>query len=488
MMTEIRRERARREAARERERFQRDAELIRARCTSLAGFVREAWHVMEPSNEYLHGWHIDAICDHLEAVSDGRINRLLINVPPGTMKSLITSVFWPAWEWTTRPGLRYIATSYTEKYVKRDSRRMRDLVQSEWYRALWPEVVLIRAGEMSFENTKRGFREGIPFQSLTGGRGDRVIIDDPHSTESAESDTERDNTTRIFREAVPTRLVDPKSSAIVVIMQRLHERDVSGVIQKLGLGYEHLMLPMEFEVARKCRTSIGFADPRSAEGELLFPERFPREVVERDKIPMGTYAVAGQFQQRPAPREGGLFRRAWFAIVKAAPNDVTWCRGYDLAATEKGSGEPAYTVGLKMGRSRDGRIFIADVVRDRLSADGVERLMVNTAYQDGPETLISFPQDPGQAGKAQVQYLTRALQGFNVRSSPETGDKTTRALPLSAQAEAGNVFLVEGAWNDTFLDEVSMFPNSTFKDQVDAASRAFAELIVPRGGPRVWSV
>src|SRR5690606_23545933 len=172
----------------------------------------------------------------------------------GRMSPLLPAVLWAAWERVPkgRPALRYLTTSYAEKYVKRDSRRMRDLVQSDWYRSLWPEVELVRAGEASFSNTKTGFREGVPFASLTGGRGDRVIIDDPHSTETAESEAERLNTTRIFRESVPTRLNDTKTSAIIVIMQRLHEDDVSGQIAKLGLGYEHLMLPMEFEPDRAC--------------------------------------------------------------------------------------------------------------------------------------------------------------------------------------------------------------------------------------------
>src|SRR5690606_33234439 len=239
----------------------------------------------------------------------------------GRMSPLLPAVLWAAWERVPKgsPFLRYLTTSYAEKYVKRDSRRMRDLVHSDWYRALWPEAELVRAGEASFANTKTGFRAGVPFASLSGGRGDRVSIDDAHSTETAESDTERANTARIFRESVPTRLNDPKTSAIIVIMQRLHEDDVSGQITKLGLGYEHLMLPMEFEHDRACATSIGFRDPRTEDGELLFPARFPREVVERDKIPMGSYAVAGQFQQRPAPRSGGMFQRGDFEIVDEVP-------------------------------------------------------------------------------------------------------------------------------------------------------------------------
>lgn len=477
-MTEIRAERARRAASAERERVSRDAEKIRARCQTLAGFVREAWHVVEPNNVYIHGWHIDAICAHLEAVTDGRINRLLINVPPGTMKSLLTSVLWPAWEWgpKSRPSLRYLTTSYAEKYVKRDSRRMRDLVQSEWYRSLWPEVELVRAGEASFANTKTGFREGVPFASLTGGRGDRVIIDDPHSTETAESEAERLNTSRIFRESVPTRLNDPKTSAIIVIMQRLHEDDVSGQIMKLGLGYEHLMLPMEFEPDRKCRTSIGFEDPREEDGELLFEERFPRSVVERDKVPMGSYAVAGQFQQRPAPRSGGMFQRGDFEIVDAVPAGAVRCRAWDFAATQPKPGkQPDWTVGLKMAYAA-GIFYVEDVRRDRWSPGDVEKNLKATATQDGLGIRIRIPEDPGAAGKSDAATKVKLLAGYDVIVVRPTGEKAVRAKPASAQAEAGNVRLVRGTWNGTFLDEVCSFPNAQHDDQVDAFADALNEL------------
>lgn len=484
MMAAIRMERARRAAEAERARVAADAERIRARCTTLAGFVREAWHVLEPNQPYVHGWHIDAVCAHLEAITHGRFlalgleNRVLINIPPGTMKSLIASVFWPAWEWGPcgLAGLRYLTTSYKEDFVKRDARRMRDLVSSEWYRALWPEIVLSRSGEISFANTATGSREGMPFTSLTAGRGDRVIIDDPHSTETAESEPERERTLRIFRESVTTRLNDPARSAIVVIMQRLHERDVSGQILRLGLGYVHLMLPMEFEAERACRTPI-FADPRTVDGELLFPERFPRAVVERDKIPLGAYAVAGQFQQRPAPRAGGLFDRADFGIVDALPPIEKWVRGWDFAGTKKRPGaDPDWTVGVKMGRGADKRFYIADVVRVRETPGKVRQRLINTANQDGAAVGIRIPKDAGQAGIAQAEDYVTALAGFIVSAVAPTGSKEVRAKPLSSQVEVGNVVLLRGAWNDAFLDEVGMFPAGSHDDQVDAAADAFNEL------------
>lgn len=482
-MAEIRAERARREVVRQRDTWARDCEHIRARCQTLGGFVREAWHVLEPSQPYTHGWHVDAITDHLEAVTHGQITRLLINIPPGTMKSLLTSVFWPAWEWGPMglAAYRYLTTSYAEKYVKRDSRRMRDLVASEWYRALWPEIELQRAGEMSFANTKTGGREGVAFASLTGGRGDRVIIDDPHSTETAESDAERESTTRIFRESVPSRLNNPEKSAIVVVMQRLHEKDVSGQILSLGLGYDHLMLPMEFEPARRCKTSIGFKDPRSQEGELLFPERFPRSVIDRDKKVMGTYATAGQFQQRPAPREGGMFKRGWFDVVDAAPATANKVRRWDFAATDprekkKQGGDPDWTVGLLLSE-QGGIYYVESVVREQESPAGVEKLLKNTAAQDGKGIKVVIPQDPGAAGKSNAAHLIKLLVGWDIRAVLETGSKEVRANPVAAQAEAGNIKLVRGSWNEAFLDEVSMFPNGSHDDQVDGLSGAFAELV-----------
>jgi predicted phage terminase large subunit-like protein len=471
-------DRRRLEAARaERERITRDAGLIKARCRTLAGFVREAWKVLEPSAEYVHGWHIDAVCAHLEAVTAGRITRLLINIPPGMMKSLLVSVLWPAWEWGPcgLASMRYLTTSYSEDYAKRDARRMRDLVESEWYQALWGEAVrLTRSGEKSFSNTAQGWREAKPFASLTGGRGDRVIVDDPHSTEKAESPADRETTTRIFRESLPTRVNDAQKSAIVIIMQRLHEEDVSGQAIALGLGYDHLMLPMEFEPERRCQTSIGFTDPRSYDGELLFPERFPRATVDRDKIALGGHAVAGQFQQRPAPREGGLFKRAWFEIVDAIPATATRkARAWDLGATE-GGGDA--TAGVKASRTPDGVFYVEDVRHDRLGPAGVERLIVTTASQDGTACTIRLPQDPGAAGKAYAATLITKLAGYPVKAIAPTGDKQTRATPAAAQAEAGNIKILRGPWNEAFLNEVCTFPSGSHDDQVDALADAINEL------------
>lgn len=432
--------------------------------------------MLEPNARYVHNWHIDAICEHLEAVTDGRINRLLINVPPGSMKSLLVSVFWQAWEWGPKGlhSMRYLTTAFNDGPVKRDTRKTRDLIASEWFQSLWPEVRLTRTAELSFANSGTGTREGVPFGSLTSQRGDRLILDDPHSVETAESETERANTTRRFREGAINRLNDQERSAIVVIMQRLHEDDIAGVILKLGMGYTHLMLPLELEADRRCQTSIGFTDPRTNDGDLLDPVRMSRETVDKLKRETTEYAFAGQYQQRPAPREGGIFKRHWFEIVSAVPAGALRVRGWDLAATK--SSNAAFTAGVRVS-FLNGVYYIEDAIRERGSAADVEKLIKLTAISDGLGTRISIPQDPGQAGKAQIAAFARLLAGFVCRFSPETGDKESRALPVSAQAEVGNVKIVKGAWNDAFLEEITSFPAGTYKDQTDALSRAFSELL-----------
>lgn len=463
-----------------------EREIDRRACArSFSAFVKSAWHVLEPATELKWGWALDAICEHLEAVSSGEILELLMNVPPGCMKSLLTGVLFPAWEWgpVGRQDLRFLGTAHKQDLAVRDNMKCRRLIQSEWFQSRWPIVLTSdQNAKTKFENDRTGFREAMAFTSMTGSRGDRVILDDPLSVDDANSPAALHAAEVTFTEALPTRMNNDKSAKIV-IMQRLHERDTSGVIIAKDLGYVHLCLPMEFEAERRCHTVIGFSDPRTEDGELLFPGRFPAAQVDKLKKTMGSYATAGQFQQRPAPREGGMFKRAWFGFARAIPAGTTFVRGWDLAASvEKDS---AYSAGVKIGRQKDGRFLIAHCVRDRLSAGGVERLIVSTAATDGKECRVSLPQDPGQAGKAQAQYLVKQLAGYSAKATPESGDKATRAEPLSAQAEAGNVdILVTGdpakdAWIEPFLDELSVFPAGQFKDQADAATRAFSELAQP---------
>lgn len=505
-LSSIERERKRRRDQADREAISKDAEAIRARCEALIGFVEEFWHILEPTRDFVKGWAIEAIALHLEEVSRGNIQYLLINVPPGMMKSLLVSVFWPAWEWATQEaGLGFLTSSFSLENVLRDNAKMRRLIESDKYQLLYGARVARGAkwGEKRFENSSSGVRAGRSFEKMTGGRGDRVIIDDPHDVDGGESDVQRPRAVRTFREAIPDRLNDMSKSAIVVIMQRLHSNDVSGTIKQLRLPYVHLNLPMEFEPTRReggkdvdnrCRTyrkdgTLLFEDPRQEDGELLFPERFPRDVVEGLKIAKGSYAYAGQYQQRPTSREGGLFKRHWFAGKIIGPaglptGGVMRVRAWDFAGSEATQmKQPDWTVGLAM--FRDGTdYYVTGLQRDRLSPGAVQKLVISCAETDPVGTVVRLPIDPAQAGKYQAEQYVTALAGFAAVLEKPKGSKVERALPVSVQCEFGHIYLVnscppeEGVdpWIEAFLDEVCAFPTGTFDDQVDAFADAFNQL------------
>ena len=307
-----------------------------------------------------------------------------------------------------------------------------------------------------------------------GEGGDIVVIDDPHNVEQAESDLVRDETVRKIRLALPTR-VRSKDGAVVVIMQRLHERDLTGTLlaEERNL-WTHLCLPARYEENHP--TPCRF-DWRTTEGELLFPELFDNQRIADLAVGLTEYGVAGQLQQRPHPREGGLFSKADFQFIEAGevPKGGIVVRGYDLAATAAtapNASSAAWTVGLRL-RYVKKKIYIEDVVRLRGSPNKVRTTMRNLGNQDGRGVLIDFPQDPGQAGRSQAEDIAADFPRHRIYYSPESGDKTIRAEAPAAQVEAGNVYIVRGAWNGVFLDEVCSFPGSTFADQVDAFSRAY---------------
>lgn len=467
-----------------------DIEASRERCRDFYSFVKEAWHVLEPDTPFVGNWHIEAKCQHLQAISEGRFDqppRLQINEPGGFMKSLTTCVMWQAWEWGPKnmPWLRYFTTSYHENYATRDARRTRDLIASEWFQVRWPEVELTRMGERSFENSRRGYREAVPFNRLTAGRGNRVIIDDPHSTEQAESAVERETAVRIFRESVQDRLNDPKTDVIILIMHRLNREDLCGQVEQLRLPYTKLILPMEFEPERRCRTYVNgelfWEDPRTAAGELLFPERSGRKEVDALKIAMGSTAWNSKCQQNPTPRSGALFKRHWFddhfIDEDEIPKGTVFVRHYDLAATKHGG---ARTAGVRMGKTRNGQFIVAHCKTCQEEGAEVRRFIKRLAESDGKRVHISLPQDPGQAGKTQAEDFIKMLAGYRVKAKPETGSKESRAEPFAAQCEAGNVSIVRGDWTDAYIDELCEFPNGKFKDRVDASSGAFSYLVTEK--------
>lgn len=493
---------------------------------SLSSFISMAWHITEPGQPYIHGWHIDALCEHLEAITDGvevngeTYNRLLINIPPGTMKSLAVSVFWPAWEWgpCDMPHLRYVCASHSQELAIRDTMRMRRLIMSEWYQARWPGVKMTadQNAKTKFENESGGFRQAAAAGSITGSRGDRVIIDDPHSVEGANSEQMRASTVEWFLEAVPTRVNNPRESAIVVVMQRLHEEDVSGVILDKQLGYDHLMLPMEYDPSRAYPTKIGFTDPRTEAGELLFPARFPPDVVARDKRIMGPYATAGQFQQEPTPRGGGVIKREWWRLYDAdvfppmefvvaaldtaytlkSENDYSALTVWGLFSGAQAQKADAYaTRGGKRRDLQDAMNMFDDAAQVlHLGPPGPRgdqpRLMLMDGWQERMELhdLVTKVAASCRRLKVDLLLIENKAAGHSVAQEirrlyshenwavqmydPKTLDKLARLYSVQHLFAEGIIYAPDRAFADLVIQQVSVFPKGKNDDLVDTVSMA----------------
>jgi predicted phage terminase large subunit-like protein len=451
----------------------------------LRALLPMAWPVLEgPGKTFIGNWHIDAICEHLEAVSNGQIKRLAISMPPRHMKSLSVSVSWLAWDWIKRPWRQFLFASYAQSLAYRDSVKTRRLISSPWYRERWGHIYKLTGDQNTksrFENDKTGHRLSTSVGGATTGEGgDIVIVDDAHNVKGAESEKTRTGTLEWWDEALSSRLNNQKTGAYVLVQQRVHENDLMGHVLKQNAvePWTTLCLPAEFEPDHPQRW---YRDPRKELGELLWPERMGRREVDDLKQRLGPYAAAAQLQQRPSPRAGGIFKASWFPrpFLKVAPADTTWVRGWDFAGTEAKmiKADPDYTASALIGWSSSlGKWIIGHTEQLREEAHVVERLVKERAEMDGTKVQIQLAQDPGQAGKAQAQNYLRMLGKFSVTASPVTGDKMARALTWAGKAGGGLVLMVEGDWNKPFLDELTSFPTGAHDDQVDAVSSAFDKL------------
>lgn len=474
------------QAGRESDLSDRDWGLKIAAENSYSEFVRQAWSVVEPDVDYIDGQHIEGIAEHLEAViwGDPRVPNLLINIPPGCMKSLLTSVFLCPWAWIWKPSLRFFYATYEAGLSTRDSMKCRQILQSSWYQERWGSHVKLIGDQNEktrYENNRRGWR----MSTSVGGRGtgehpDVIVFDDPIKAADAEREKERASVNDWWDGTISSR---GKGRGVrrIGVMQRLHEDDLSGHILAADAAgrWVHICLPMRAEPDRMPETPLGWKDWRDP-GELLWPQYLSEEKVQELEAEMGSLRAAGQLQQRPVPLGGQIFHEEWFEIVDAAPAKMQRVRYWDAAGTQGGG---AYTAGVRMGLAGDGTIYVEDVKRAQVSAQGRLALQKVTAAHDAEETgnllEVWAEQEPGSAGKDVAAIFVKQLRGYPVFVQRPTGDKVTRAMPLAAQAEAGNVKLVRGPWNRAYIDELISFPNGKYKDQVDGSSGAYNRLAAP---------
>ena len=457
----------------------------------LEQFVLEAWAIIEPETPFTGGWHIGAICEHLQAVTARQIRDLLVLVPPRHTKSITVSVCWPAWSWIHRPGDRFLFASYAAGLSVEHAVLSRRVIESDWYQTFWHDRFQLTTDQnvkSHYENSERGYRITASLgATVTGRGGDYLVLDDPHNLDEIHSERARVQVVEFYRSVWHNRVNDPKTGCRVCIMQRGHEDDLAGHMAE-DFGYEVLRLPMEYDPARARVTTIGFRDPRTEPGELLCPERFGVEEVEAAKRVMGP-DYQTQYNQDPQPYEGVLFQRDWFKTVKVLPNEGMGrgVRFWDCAATEMAPGkDPDWTVGTLVVRHETSGIFyVTDLVRLRATPGEVDATILKTAQLDGQAVRIREEQEPGSSGKSVIAAHTRMLAGYLYKGVPATGAKTLRWRAFAAQCQAGNVKLLEGEWNRAWLQEMCSVPMARHDDQADSVAGAFNEIALGRKHARV---
>jgi predicted phage terminase large subunit-like protein len=476
--------------------------------------VPEAWeHVGLPDRVFVPGRHIDLVCGRLQAAAEGATRSLLFNLPPRTGKSTLL-VLWQAWVWAGHPGchrmlwgpsIQFLRVSYDQGLVRRDSARCRRLVKSDWYRDLTEGRVEIRDDRGQIDEWELTGGGGLISTTIHGGitgkDSDCQIVEDPHAVMKVESAAERRDAKLVFREVLPSRVNDPARYVRIVSAQRTHVDDLSADILS-GPGHEeweHVCLPARYDPEHPHLSPL---DWRSEPGEPLWPERFDEEGLRAISRDMTLHARAAQLEQNPQKRGAGIFRHARWQFADDYPRELRLGRYWDQAATPEGGGrDPDYTAGALGGYDRHGRFWLLDMVRGRWSSSQVEQRIGLTAREiDGTKVSIWMEQEPGAAGKGDIERWQRVLRGFAVRPH-RPGNKLVRVDPFLAAVESGNVVLLTKRWQGTglpastepsawvqpFLDECDVFTgdDSTHDDQVVAAASLFSEMAAVKL-PIVW--
>jgi predicted phage terminase large subunit-like protein len=484
------------------------SEIEAERCRrSLHSFIRAAWPVIEPATPFVSNWHIDAIAEYLEAATRGEIKRLVINIPPRHMKSLQVSVFWPAWVWLAYPEKRFLYGSYAQQLSTNHSAICRRLIASKGIRATPGQdrrdmSVIERHGyrglvqllfgaegwelcgdqnlKKRFENTRTGSRLATSVGgSVTGEGGDFLVLDDPHKPDEVGSDTLRGKVLDWHDSTWATRLNNAETGVHVIVMQRLHEADLTGHVLERG-GFEHLCLPAEYEPSHPF---VWPEDPRTEPGQVLW-EKWNRPWLDEKQVELGSYGYAGQYQQRPSPAAGGIFKRDWWRHYSEAPELKSLVISWDM--TFKDSDGSDYVVGQLWGRDQADKYLLAQIRARFDFPKTVDAVLALHAYATKlwPQKPLAILVEDKANGPAVLQTLKKRVPGL-IAIEPQ-GGKEARAHAISPEVEAGNIYLPSGhipappGYEETateqFIDECAAFPNGAHDDQVDAMTQALLRL------------
>lgn len=466
--------------------------------TSLHFFVRLMWPVLEPAAKFADGWWPRAWCEHLEAVTDGDINRLVGNCPPGSTKSLLTNVFWPAWVWgpRNRPWMRFLTAAYSQTLTERDNDRTRLLIQSPEYQRRWGHRYKAGDSKINFQNDKTGWKVATSVGgTVTGLRGDCFIIDDPNNINESESRTVRENTNRWLAEVMPTRLNDLEKSSIVLIQQRTHEEDATGFLlrpERGGDKWTYVMVPMVYDPDWTCgETTIGWRDPRTQPGELFWPARFSPQAVADLKAEMSDYAFAGQMQQHPEPRGGAIIKRDWWKLYGKSDEDPTAVKlrfpafsylvaSLDCALTDKTENDPSALVVLGVWTDPNtGRmgVMVVHCWAERHQLNPLVRRVAETCDKYRVDTLVIENKANGHSVEQEIRRLyQRAEWSVQFNDPSRQGEKVARVHSVTHLFEEGLVWRPNTDWAEALIDECAVFPRGSHDDRVDALTQGLRHL------------
>lgn len=443
------------------------AELCRR---SFFRFVQEFWDVIIPETP-VWNWHIKYLCDELQYLNTFVMKRepkpydLIINIPPGSTKSTIATQMYNAWVWTVDPTQRFIASSYAHSLSLSHAIKTRDIVNSDKYKDLFPEIVLKedQRGKSDFRNDRGGQR----FTTSTGGtvtgmHAHQIIVDDPINPQQSASDAERESANTFVTSTLSSRKIDKAVTPTIVIMQRLHEADPTGVmLNKKNKKIKHINLPAEDKGnVLPAELAANYVDG------LLDPIRLNREVLDEALIDLGSYGYAGQYGQNPAPQEGGLIKKHWFEIIDWKPefNNLAWNFTADTAYTEDESNDPS---GYLAYAKYNNDFIIRFAQTEYLEFPDLCKALPTFAQQNGYSQRSVIEVEPKASGKSLVQTLKRETSLNIKEGKPPAKDKVARVNDTSPTMEAGRVKLVRGVWNKEFLDQISTFPNAEHDEYVD---------------------
>jgi predicted phage terminase large subunit-like protein len=436
----------------------------------LAAFTQRCFQTVVPGQPYLPNWHIDAMTHHLELCRLGEIRRLLISVPPRNLKSICASVAFPAFALGHDPSLRIVCVSYAQDLTVKHARDCRAVMQSAWYRRLFPDTRIDpkKNTEGEIETTARGYRLSTSVEgTLTGRGGNLIILDDPMKPAEAMSETRRRAVSQWYDGTLSSRLDSKTRDVIVIVMQRLHVDDLVGHVLEKGESWTHLELPAIADVPQEIAIGEGRIYQRAA-GELLHPAREPNEVLDDLKAAMGSQVFSAQYQQAPVPPGGALIKWAWFKTYERAPD---WRSGdrivqsWDTASKVSSTNDfSVCTTWLIRGKD----YYLLDVLRCRLEYTDLRRQIL--AHADVHKASTVLIEDAG-SGTPLLQDLQREGKLRPIAMRPE-GDKRMRIMAQTPVIEAGYVYLPAAApWLGDFEIEIKAFPGGRHDDQVDSLSQ-----------------